>query len=150
MASSVDLLAEFREVVDGPFAGWRIWFASPFETHTGPFYWRIEETGSVTGAWVPEEKNTNDVSSVHGGALMTFADAVTGAETLFATDGRAVAVTVAFNSEFMGAGVTGAPIHGTARLLRETKSMVFVQGQLEQNGLPILAFSSTAKKITQR
>lgn len=44
----------------------------------------------------------------------------------------------------------GTPIYATGRIVRETKSMVFVQGQLEQNGHPILGFSSAAKKLTPR
>jgi len=40
--------------------------------------------------------------------------------------------TVAFNYEFRGAGVPGTPIHATGRVLRETPTMVFVRGQLDQ------------------
>jgi uncharacterized protein (TIGR00369 family) len=150
MASSDDLEGEFHTVEDGPFAGWRVWVGNHFETHTGSFYWRTEENGTVTGAFLPDGKNMNDVGNLHGGAMMTFADAAAGAVTYFGTDGQVSAVTVAFNSEFMGAGVAGTPIYATGRVVRETKSMVFVQGQLEQNGQPILGFSSAAKKLTPR
>ena len=34
--------------------------------------------------------------------------------------------------------------------MRDPKSMVFVQGQLDQEGQPILVFSSVARKITPR
>ncbi len=88
------------------------------------------------------------VGILHGGAVMTFADAAASTIASFATGGRSV--TVAFNSEFLGAGVAGAPIYASGRVVRETKSMVFVQGQLGQNDQPILAFSSVAKKLTTR
>ncbi len=40
--------------------------------------------------------------------------------------------------------------NGSADQARETKSMVFVQGQLDQENQPILMFSSVARKITPR
>lgn len=46
--------------------------------------------------------------------------------------------------------VERSPIFATGRIVRETKSMVFVQGQLEQNGQTILGYSSVAKKLTPR
>jgi uncharacterized protein (TIGR00369 family) len=150
MALSDDLRGESQTVDDGPFRGWRTWVLdNPFNTHTGPFYWRSEKKGSVICAFLPEDKNMNDVS-LHGGAMMTFADAAAGMVTFFATGGRVGVVTVAFNSEFLGAGVAGAPVYATGRVVRETASMAFVQGQLDQNSQPILAFSSVMKKLTPR
>jgi hypothetical protein len=35
------------------------------------------------------------------------------------------AVTVTFNSKFVGAGVAGSPVYATGRVVRETTSMVF-------------------------
>jgi acyl-coenzyme A thioesterase PaaI-like protein len=61
-----------------------------------------------------------------------------------------VALSVTLNSEFVGAGALGVPVYGTGRVVRDTKSMVFVQGQLDQEDQPILVFSSVARKITPR
>ena len=84
---------------------------------------------------------------MHGGALMTFADAMLGALVYLGLNNQ-FAVTVTFNSEFVGAGVAGVPVYGTGRIVRETNSMVFLQAQLEQDNRPVLAFSSAMKKIT--
>jgi acyl-coenzyme A thioesterase PaaI-like protein len=62
----------------------------------------------------------------------------------------ASALSVALNSEFVGAGALGVPVYGTGRVVRDTKSMVFVQGQLDQEDQPILVFSSVARRITPR
>lgn len=148
MASSDDIQGGFHTMDDGPFAGWRTWVGSLFETLSGPFYSRIADDGTVTCAFAPQEKNANYVGILHGGALMTFADHA--ASTLAYLANIGPSVTVAFNCEFLGAGVAGSTILATGRVLRETKSMVFVQGLLEQNGQPILGFSSAAKKITPR
>jgi acyl-coenzyme A thioesterase PaaI-like protein len=37
-------------------------------------------------------------------------------------------VTVAFKSEFSSAEAVGTPVYATGRVVRETKSMAFVQG----------------------
>ena len=138
----------WRTVDDGPFAGWLIWLspASPFETLTGPFYLRCDD-GIARGAFMPDGKHLNVNGVVHGGALLTFADKMSASLVHLTLDGQ-FAVTVTLNTEFMGAGVSGALIEGTGRVVRATKSMVFVQGHLEQNGQPILTFSSVLKKVT--
>lgn len=133
----------------GPFAGWLTWVGDPFETLTGPFFFRTDDDGSVRGAFVPESQHLNGGGIVHGGALMTFADATLGALIYIGLNGQ-FAVTVTFNSEFVGSGIAGAPVYATGRVVRETKSMVFLQAQLEQNDQPIFAFSSAMKKITPR
>jgi hypothetical protein len=46
--------------------------------------------------------------------------------------------------------VPGTPIYATGRGLRETKSMVFVQGQWNQYDEPLLAFSSASEKLRTR
>jgi hypothetical protein len=81
MATSDDVQGGMHTVDEGPFAGWHTWVGSPFETLIGPFYRRTDDDGTVTGAFAPQDKNTN---------------------------------------------------HASGRVLRETKSMVFVQGQLER------------------
>lgn len=59
-------------------------------------------------------------------------------------------VTVTLNSEFVGAGVVGSTIYSTGRIVRDTKSLAFVHGQLEQDDKPICTFSSVMTKITPR
>lgn len=137
----------WNTVDEGPFGGWLTWVGDPFETLTGPYYYRTDDDGTIRGAFIPETKHLNGGGIVHGGALMTFADAMLGALVYLGLNNQ-FAVTVTFNTEFVGSGAAGAPIYGTGRIVRETKSMVFLQAQLEQNDQPILAFSSAMKKIT--
>ncbi len=136
----------WRAVGDGPFAGWLIWPGDAFETLTGPFHFRCDD-GIARGAFMPDGRHVNGHGIVHGGALVTFADAMAASLVHLTLDGQ-WAVTVTLNTEFMGAGVSGAPIEATGRVVRATKSMVFVQGHIEQSGQPILAFSSVMKKVT--
>ena len=135
----------WREVGDGPFAGWLNYPFDAFETLTGPFHFRCDD-GIARGAFMPDSRHVNGHGIVHGGALVTFADAMAASLVHLTLDGQ-YAVTVTLNSEFMGAGVSGTLIEAAGRVVRATKSMVFVQGQLEQSGQPILAFSSVLKKV---
>jgi acyl-coenzyme A thioesterase 13 len=136
---------------EGPFEGWLTWGGGmdPFETLCGPLCMRTEADGRQRAAFMPEQKHLNGGGVLHGGALMTFADF-----SLFALAHEVLkgqhAVTVTFNSELVGAGVLGAPVYAEGRVIRETKSMLFLQGTLEQNGQPIMAFSGTLKKIKPR
>jgi uncharacterized protein (TIGR00369 family) len=139
----------WNTVDEGPFEGWLTWVGDPFETLTGPFYFRTGNDGGIEGAFVPESQHMNGGGIMHGGALMTFADVMLGALVYIGLNGQ-FAVTVTFNSEFVGAGVAGTPVYATGRVVRETNSMVFLQAQLEQNGQAIFAFSSAMKKITPR
>lgn len=136
------------ELTDGPFKGWLTWGNGndPFETLCGPLCFRTEADGRQRAGFMPEGKHLNGGGVLHGGALMTFADF-----SLFAIAHGVLqgthAVTVTFNSELVGAGVAGTPVYAEGRVVRETKSLVFVQGVLEQDGQPIMAFSGTLKKI---
>ena len=139
----------WQTVGDGPFAGWQTWVGDPYEDMVGPYYFHTAEDGSPRGAFEPEAKHANGGGIVHGGALMSFADAAIGA-LLYMTLSGQFAVTVTLNSEFVGAGVVGSPIYATGQIVRDTKSLVFVHGQLEQADKPIFTFSSVMKKITPR
>ena len=139
------------ELTDGPFKGWLTWGdgRDPFESLCGPLCFRTEADGRIRAAFMPERKHLNGAGMAHGGALMTFADFA-----LFALAHTTLkgphAVTVTFNCELAGAGVAGSPIYAEGRVVRETKSMVFLQGLLEQNGAPILTFSGVLKKLRPR
>lgn len=148
MTGNDDLAAHVVVLEDGPFAGWQSWTGNPFEEHAGPYFWRNDEGEGTKGVFVPEAHHMNGIS-VAGGALVAFADSVVGALIFFAGIDQ-VALSVTLNTEFVGAGVLGLPVYGTGRVVRETRSMVFVQGQLDQEHQPILMFSSVARKITPR
>lgn len=134
-------------LTDGPFAGWTTWSqgADPFETAIGPFCYRLEADG-VLGAFLPRPEHLNGGGTVHGGALMSFADF-----SLFAIAHNALrgahAVTVTCNCEFVSAARAGEIVEARGEVLRETRTLVFVRGVATQSGQAVLAFSGTLKKI---
>ncbi|MBN8608816.1 MAG: PaaI family thioesterase [Caulobacterales bacterium] len=132
----------------GPFAGWTTWGdgADPFETYLGPLCFKIEADGRVRTAFMPERHHLNGGASIHGGALMSFADF-----SLFAIAHNALAgahaVTLTCNSEFIGAGDLNGAVEGQGEVLRNARSVIFVRGLITQASRPLLAFSGTLKKI---
>ncbi len=135
---------------EGAFAGWMTWSggADPYETAIGPFCFRVDD-GVVRAGFEPRHDHLNGGGSIHGGALMSFADF-----SLFAIAHKELretsAVTLTCNSEFLSAGGLGAIVEARGEVLRETRTLLFVRGLITQRAAPLLAFSGTLKKIPKR
>ena len=139
------------ELTEGPFKGWLTWGdgRDPFETLVGPLVFRTEADGTQRAAFLPERKHLNGGGAIHGGCLMSFADF-----SLFAIAHNALrdthAVTMTFNSEFIGAGALDGWVEARGEIIRDTRSVVFVRGIVTQAERPLLSFSGTLKKIARR
>ena len=136
-------------ISEGPFAGWMSWGQGqdPFETLVGPFCYTVLADGTVRAAFQPEPRHLNGAGAIHGGCLMSFADFALFALAHHALKDGVNAVTLTCNSEFLGAGSLDGPVEAKGQVLRDTRSLIFVQGSLEQGGKAILAFSGVLKKI---
>lgn len=136
---------------EGRFAGWTSWSAGadPYETAIGPFCFRNESNGGVVCAFAPRREHLNGGGSIHGGALMSFADFALFAIAHNALAG-AYAVTVTCNCEFLSAGQVDLVVEARGEVLRDTRSLLFARGTMTQAGRPLLAFSGTLKKIVDK
>lgn len=133
---------------DGEFAGWRTWSRDSFETHTGPFWHRMEDDGSIRCAFRVENKHLNGSHNVHGGCFMTFAD-----YCLFAIAGPLLngpGVTVGFSCEFLDAAREGELIEGTGEVTRAGGSLIFLRGQLTSGERTLFTFSGTIKRVKKK
>ena len=133
---------------EGEFAGWRTWTRDSFETHTGPFYHRMDENGRIACAFRVGPKHLNGSGNVHGGCLMTFAD-----YCLFALASPVLqgpGVTVSFASEFLDAAREGALIECTGEVTRAGGSLIFVRGMLTSAERPLFSFSGTIKRTKRK
>lgn len=136
-------------LAEGPFAGWSTWSegGDPFETAVGPFCFRLDGERARC-AFQPRPEHLNGGGTIHGGALMSFADFA-----LFCIAHKelrgAVAVTLTCNSEFLSAGGLDGWVEAEGEVLRETRTLIFVRGLVTQTSRPLLAFSGTLKKIEQ-
>jgi len=137
-------------LTEGPFAGWTTWSqgSDPYETSIGPFYFRVED-GRARCMFQPRREHLNGGGSIHGGALMSFADF-----SLFAIAHNALkgehAVTLTFNSEFIGAGGLDGMVEAQGEVIRDARAVIFVRGLVTQASRPLLSFSGTLKKIARR
>jgi uncharacterized protein (TIGR00369 family) len=132
----------------GEFAGWRTWSRDNFETHTGPFYHRMEEDGQIRCAFRVEKKHLNGASNVHGGAFMSFADYCLFAIASPILEGQAV--TVSFGCEFLDAAREGELVEGTGEIMRAGGSMIFLRGLLKSGDRSLFTFSGTIKRVKRR
>lgn len=128
-------------VLEGEWAGWGHWTMHvPFEQHAGPFFIRRHEDGDLQSGFMPIEHNCRHGGIVHGGSLLTFADYslfVISAEAMGDQDG----VTVSLNSEFLSPAIPHKRLTARGKVTKAGKRMIFVQGTMEQEGRPVLAFS---------
>jgi acyl-coenzyme A thioesterase 13 len=136
-------------LTEGPFAGWTTWSqgSDPYETAIGPFYFRVEG-GVARCAFQPRRQHLNGGGTIHGGALMSFADFA-----LFAIAHKALAgahaVTLTCNSEFVGAGNLDGTVEAAGEVIRDGRSVIFIRGLVTQSSRPLLSFSGTLKKIAR-
>lgn len=136
---------KFKPAVSADWAGWFHWAGSdPFEDGVGPFYVKRDELGLVTG-FRPGSANCNSHGTIHGGCLMTFGD-----YSLFmlaaSADADIEAVTVTFNSEFVGPARAGQLLQARGEVIRAGRSLVFARGLITADSEPVLAFSGTIKR----
>lgn len=136
-------------IIEGEWAGWRVYGAEPFETHAGPFYYKLGENGATVCAFRTEAKHMNGGNFLHGGAIMTFADFaifVIARDVLAGTH----SVTATFNGEFVGAVPQGALVECRGEVVKAGRSMVFVRGMITTGPEPVMSFSAVIKKTQPR
>lgn len=97
-----------------------------------------------------QESFGNISGNVHGGFLLALVD-----QALFVgpeIGGVPIlgGVTVDVTSQFLAPVTIGLPVDAVTEVLRETGRMLFVRGQIEQNGEAKLAFTGTLRKPDRR
>lgn len=138
-----------RQIEEGPWAGWSLWSADPFELHAGPFYSRHDQTGQVVCAFRAEAKHMNGGGFMHGGCLMTFADYALFAIGAEALDGGG-SVTASLSGEFLDSAREGDLIEAVGEVTRAGGSLVFIRGTVSTAERPLLTFSGIVKKVRRR
>ena len=138
-----------RLTTEGPWAGWRSWDGDPFETQSGPYYFRVEDDGTTRCAFRAERKHMNGGGFMHGGCMMTFADFALFAIAHEELEGSH-AVTVSLNGEFVGPAHEGDLVEATGEVIKAGRSMVFIRGLISTGGSPMMTFSGVIKKVARR
>ncbi len=133
---------------EGEFAGWRTWSRDSFETHTGPFWHRMEDDGSIRCAFRVEKKHLNGVRQRPWRLLHDLR------RLLPVRDCRAPAAWTrrhgGFACEFLDAAREGELIEGTGEMTRAGGSLIFLRGQLKSGERMLFTFSGTIKRVKRK
>ncbi|MEQ5786816.1 PaaI family thioesterase [Erythrobacter sp. NFXS35] len=133
----------------GEFAGWRYWQGDPFESRSGPFFYRREDDGSYVSAFRAEPRHMNGGGFMHGGCLMTFADFALFAIATDELNGDH-AVTLNLAGDFLGAVQSGSMVEARGEVTRGGGKTIFVRGMVTGNGKPALSFTGIIRRLTRR
>ena len=120
-------------------------YDDPFEDHVGPMGYKVVD-GTITFAFLADARHRNTAGTVHGGMLMTFADFALCLTATWDQPGEKC-VTVSCNSEFVAPGRPGDLIEASGEVVRRTKSLTFVRGQVYADDRILLNYSAIVKRI---
>lgn len=140
---------QLSTMTEGEFAGWRYWQGDPFETRSGPFYYRREDNGSYVSAFRAEPRHMNGGGFMHGGCMMTFADFALFAIATDVLDGDH-AVTLNLAGDFLGPISTGALVEARGEVTRGGGKTIFVRGLITGDGQPALSFTGIIRRLARR
>ena len=105
-------------------SGWSIVETSGFLHLIGPLWQRVVD-GEHEYALVAQDKHHNRRGLVQGGVLMTFADRTSGMTARYVS-GRPTLATVQMDTHFVDSGKIGEILLSKPRVVRSTRSLIFV------------------------
>ncbi len=101
-----------------------------FMRHNGGLEFRkISESAYQYRATV-KEFHLNPGGITHGGFIMSLLDSGMGTAAYRSLDGQKRIATITFDVKFISASTTGDVLLGTAKVLRKTRSLVFLHGEI--------------------
>ena len=109
-------------------SGWTIVETTGFLHLIGPLWQRVVD-GEHEFALVAQEKHHNRRGLVQGGVLMTFADRTCGMSARFVS-GRPTLATIQMDTHFVDAGKIGEILTSKPRVVRSTRSLIFVSTEV--------------------
>ena len=107
--------------------GWQPPSDHGFVEHVGPI-WTKPHEGALAHGFVAEQKHANLLNVVQGGMLMTFADRSLGMTAWYA-NGEKPQATV-HDVHFIDAVQIGEFVEATCRVVRRTRALIFMSGEL--------------------
>src|SRR5580658_4788258 len=109
-------------------SGWTIVETTGFLSLIGPLWQRVVD-GEHEYALVTQDKHHNRRGLVQGGVLMTFADRACGM-TARHVSGRPTLATVQLDMHFVESGKIGEILMARPRVVRATRSLIFVSTEV--------------------
>jgi acyl-coenzyme A thioesterase PaaI-like protein len=125
--------------------GWTILDDDGFINLVGPL-WRRMNGADPEYAIVGQEKHRNRRGVVQGGLLMTLADRTCGMTARFVS-GTENTATVQMDTQFVDAARIGDIMISRPRVVRDTKSLIFMKTEVTVEGRCVVAASGVFKKV---
>ena len=104
--------------------GWKMVETTGFLTLIGPLWQRVAD-GVHEYALITEDKHHNRRGLVQGGVIMTFADRACGMTARFVS-GKQTLATVQLDTHFVESGKIGEILFTRPRVVRSTRSLIFI------------------------
>jgi acyl-coenzyme A thioesterase PaaI-like protein len=112
--------------------GWKIVDTSGFLHLVGPLWQRLV-SGEHEYALITEDKHHNRRGLVQGGVIMTFADRTCGMTARYVS-GKPTLATVQLDTHFVEAGKIGEILISKPRVVRSTRSLIFITTEVTVDG----------------
>ncbi len=98
--------------------------------HNGGFQFRQISDSEYEYRATIQDFHLNSGGITHGGFIMTLLDSGLGTSVYLSLGGDKKIATISLDVKFVAPSREGDTIIGTARIIKKTRSMVFVQGEL--------------------
>ncbi len=134
----------------GWFRGSRENIGGAFSTSLGNFLFRPDGPGRGVCRIFPSADHLNPGGSVNGGAVLAFIDWSLFAGGLCAGMGQGHFVTLDLHNHFVGRARAGMPLDAQVNLIKETSSLVFLQGRCVQGETVCSSWTGTLKRVNAR
>src|SRR5580693_4525556 len=125
--------------------GWKMVETSGFLHLIGPLWQRVTD-GVHEYALITEDKHHNRRGLVQGGLLMTFADRTCGMTARYVS-GRTTLATIQLDTHFVDSGKIGEILLSKPRVVRSTRSLIFVTTEVTASDRCIAMASGVFKVL---
>ena len=126
-------------------SGWTIVETSGFISLVGPLWQRVMNEAHEY-AVIAQDKHHNRRGLVQGGLLMTFADRTCGMTARYVS-GRPTLATVQMDTHFVDSGKIGEILLSKPRVVRATRSLIFVTTEVTASDRCIAMASGVFKVL---
>lgn len=130
-------------------AAWRSLDTNEFINLIGPLFRSTGVGEKKHFGFQADDRHLNSVGLVHGGVMASLLDQVIAIEAWNAAD-RAPLVTVQMDTRFMGSARTGDFIEARANVRHATRSLIFVDADLNCGSETIATASAVMKVIKSK
>jgi acyl-coenzyme A thioesterase PaaI-like protein len=124
-------------------SGWTMVEATGFISLIGPLWQRVVD-GAHEYALVAQDKHHNRRGLVQGGLLMTFADRTCGMTARYVS-GHQTLATVQMDTHFVDSGKIGETLLSKPRVVRVTRSLIFITTEISAENRCIVIASGVFK-----